>query len=116
VRRITVTLIVLLALGYFASRVEWSRSHSTCSATDRLDDGWRRTAQGWEHRSHWEVLASMQQEPFGRRCRPWTIAALQLLLSLLAFQLACPAVRQSRRLKRQHADATPSEHPHHVTA
>lgn len=115
-RGITGTLVVLLAVGYFASSVEWSTSHSAGAGTTLLQDGWRRTARGWEKRSDWMLCVSMQREPLARRVRPWTIAALQLLVSLLAFQLARPTGRKTRRVKPQHADATLPDRPHRVTA
>lgn len=115
-RGITGTLVVLLAVGYFASSVEWSTSHSAGAGTTLLPDGWRRTAQGWEQRSDWMWRVSMQREPLARRIRPWKIAALQLLVSLLAFQLACPTGRKTPRVKPRHADATLSDRPQRVTA
>lgn len=116
VRGITGTLLVLLAVGYFASSAEWSTSHGAGAGTVRLEDGWRRTAQGWEQRSDWMAPASMQPEPFTRYIHPWTIAALQVLVSLLALQVACPAGRKTQRVRPRHADATPSDSPHHATA
>jgi hypothetical protein len=115
VRGITGTLVVLLAVGYFASSVEWSASQCTETGTVLMPDGWRRTAQGWEQLSDWMMPVSPPREPFACRIRPWTIAALQLLVSLLALLLTCPDGRKLQDVKRRHADATVPDSPHRVT-
>ena len=115
-RGITGTLLVLLAVCYFASSAEWSTSHGAGAGTVRLEDGWRRTAQGWEQRSDWMAPASMQPEPFTRYIHPWTIAALQLLVAMLALRLARPAARRIARVRPRHVDATTPDTQLRVTA
>ena len=115
-RGITGTLVVLLAVGYFASSAEWSASRSTGTGTVLMPDGWRRTAQGWEQVADWRMPVSPPREPFACRIRPWTIAALQLLVSLLALLLTCPADRKMQGVKPRHADAAIPDSRHRVTA
>ncbi len=97
----------------------WSPSHRTVHQTDRpsdvtpatdgraqvgTDNGWRRTAQGWEQRAHWRmpgharVGAPEYAEIPIVSVHPVVVALLQLLISLgalLAFEP--PAVQNGRQ-------------------
>jgi len=116
VRGITGTLVVLLAIGYIASSVKWSTPPHADEEPQRLQDGWRRTAQGWEQRASWVAREPIKHVP----CvvHPWTVAALQVLFSLLALLLARPAGDRKRppRVKPPHVDASRSECRLHPSA
>lgn len=114
-RGITGTLVVLLAIGYIASNVKWSTAPHANAEPERLQDGWRRTAQGWEQRASWVAREPAERVPCA--VRPWTVAALQVLLSLLALLLARPAGRKRPpRVKPPHVDASRSECRLHPSA
>lgn len=115
-RGIICTLVVLLAFGYIASNVPCATPTSRGATTVLLADTWRRTAQGWEQPSHWITPLSPPREPFTYGVRPWTIAALQLLVAMLALRLARPAARRIARVRPRHVDATTPDTQLRVTA
>lgn len=85
-RGITGTLALLLVVGYAASTVELPRAWSDASpAVQKPADGWRRTANGWERQRSWRQSSETAFEPPAAwRIHPFTVAALQLLISLFA--------------------------------
>jgi hypothetical protein len=115
-RGITGTLVVLLAVGYFASTVEWSASRAAGAPTSLTTDGWRRTAQGWEHQSQWATPLPTAQQPIAWHMRPWTLAALQVIVSLLAFWIVCPGTRATQCVTQRRVDAPNPGSPHPGTA
>lgn len=90
-RGITGTLVVLLAVGYFASRAgipAVSRSGSEFGERVAQEDGWRRTAQGWEQCLAWSSpVKETVFRPSSFLVHPTTIAVLQLLVLLVTLRL-----------------------------
>lgn len=86
VRGITGTLVILLVAGYLASTVELPRAWSSAStANAQAMDGWRRTANGWEWQRVWKrPQPRLDPPPVAWRIHPFSIAALQVLVSLFA--------------------------------
>jgi hypothetical protein len=107
VRGITGTLAVLLAAGYFLSQAGLSAVSSSAEVSPVQEDGWRRTAQGWEQVSGWQSLARERSRPSPFFMHPATIAALQLLASLLVLRLDRSADRTQEHVRRPFVDARP---------
>jgi hypothetical protein len=83
-------VLVLVVLGVLAS----ADSHSLSA-----DDGWRRTAQGWEHVSTWQFprrTSSLVYRP-PQVVHPLLLVAFQGTLSVLA--LACVNSQHLRKQK-----------------
>ena len=85
-RGISGTLVILFMAGYVASTVELPRAWSNAtSAQVDVADGWRRTAAGWEWDQVWlRPETSFEQPPLAWHIHPFTVAALQVLVSLFA--------------------------------
>ena len=86
VRGITGTLVILFCAGYLASTVELPRAWSNASgAQAHAMDGWRRTATGWEWQRVWKrPQPSLDPPPVAWRIHPFTLASMQVLISLFA--------------------------------
>ena len=86
VRGITGTLVILFLAGYFASTVELPRAWSSATPEHtHAMDGWRRTADGWEWHREWQrPQATLDPPPRAWRIHPFSIASLQVLISLFA--------------------------------
>jgi hypothetical protein len=108
VRGITGTLAVLLAVGYVLSQAGLPAVSSSGSVSVVHEDGWRRTAQGWEQVSGWRLPA---MEPVTRTghfsVHPATIAVLQLLVSLLLLRLDRSPYRTKAGVRPPSVDARP---------
>lgn len=85
-RTVMATVLVLLAAGYVASLAGSatsggegvSRAESTPTGAD--DDGWRRTARGWERHDQWTRIAPAQlTAPVPKTIHPLALAAAQML-------------------------------------
>jgi hypothetical protein len=61
------------------------------------DDGWRRTAQGWEHISHWNAkrLAVAEARPAPSGVSFLQLSVFEIALSAAALALFSPSVRYS---------------------
>ena len=91
-RAMITTLVLLFAAGGLAANLELPSSGPSASAKRaHPDDGWRRTATGWEQRSKWNLPDEQRTwHAAAARIHPLTIALFQLLVSLLALSLAGP--------------------------
>jgi hypothetical protein len=108
VRGISGTLAVLLAVGYVLSQAGLPAASSTGSVSVVHEDGWRRTAQGWEQISGWQSPAMEPATRPGRfSVHPATIAVLQLLVSLLVLRLDRSPHRTKEGVRPPSVDARP---------
>ncbi|MHB0961442.1 MAG: hypothetical protein ACYC6N_26285 [Pirellulaceae bacterium] len=105
-RGITLTLALLLVIGYVASRAGLPAVCSSGTVSIGQEDGWRRTAQGWEQNTRWNVPA-MQPAPASsqRFLHPAIIAGLQLLVALLMLCLDHAAHRAHGGVRPRCEDA-----------
>ena len=72
-------LLILLGLCWLAAAVPVAESEADRSGQPK-DDGWRRTTDGWEHRSSW--TSHHRADPPG--LHPTVVGLLELQLSLAA--------------------------------
>lgn len=107
-RGISGTLVILFITGYVASTVELPRAWSNAaSAKVEVADGWRRTAAGWEWDQVWlRPEASFERSPLAWHIHPFTVAALQVLVSLFAlvWKDQTPCQEETCEAKRQLAN------------
>jgi len=107
-RGIIGTLVALGLCGYLAYRVDAPRAWSGTSRDAAMrDDGWRRTADGWELRDSWDPQSSGHQ-PVAARIHPLTLATLQLLVSLFVLVLGTRDPEPGPRPRYRHATARPA--------
>ena len=61
---------------------------------DKVDDGWRRTIQGWEQKSAWQTAVDVHPAPVEPILwvHPGQLATLQIAASCLALGLFSPSV------------------------
>lgn len=84
-RTVMATVLVLLAAGYVATHAGppatgGDRGTTAQSMASGIDDGWRRTVNGWEHRDQWARITPAQlSAPVPKTVHPMALAAAQLL-------------------------------------
>lgn len=79
--------LLAFSVGFLATRPltpAKARGPIYSASADKIehDDGWRRTAAGWEHRSTWETAARSSSAGGVERLHPLVVAALLLLVGV----------------------------------
>lgn len=97
-RRYLIPLIFLsLALWLPEAARPFSEARGDSNA-DRRSTEWRRTAQGWEDASRWQLESLPHPYPTpATAVHPLVVASLELLISIGALVIASPAQSTKRR-------------------
>ena len=95
-RTIIATLLILSLAGWLATRMPAGTPPFAGHGATRLDDGWRRTAQGWERRTQWALSNRTDQSTASFKLHPALLAAFQILVSLFAWVVSIPSAPAHR--------------------
>jgi hypothetical protein len=88
-RAIIITIVLIFLFGRLACHPPWPEMSGGDVGVSEADgtsgDDWRRTADGWQRRSHWGVanVSPTRHGPLAR-IHPLAIAAFQLTVSVVA--------------------------------